>query len=164
PDDVRIGGALSNLSQLYDTLGDKSRAVEYCDKALAALKGSNEPMGRSYYFNTSTDCAHTYRNAGDKVRFDQLRNDALEAIKAGLASCNAEALEQARAWSRTLSTLGEYDASKALLQDAIARSKSCRRGEIMPQTTGRIWLTAGEAPTRTAPERGSRDWRDRWQE
>lgn len=163
-DDVRIGGALSNLSQLYDTLGDKSRAVEHCDKALAALKGSKEPMGRSFYFNTSVDCAMTYYKAADKVRFDQLRIDAVAAIKDGLSSCNPEVLEQARAWSRTLSALGEYEASKSLLQNAIARSKLCRRGEIAPETTARIWLTAGDAPNQTPPERGSRDWRDRMQE
>jgi tetratricopeptide (TPR) repeat protein len=125
--DFRLGGAMSNLSQVYRRLGDMPKALENCSQALAILNTAEAPMGRTFYHNTARDCAITYQEAKETKRFEELREAAISALLRDASACMSDALEQARAWRGILSDAGDYKAASAIIQDTLNQRRSCRK-------------------------------------
>jgi CHAT domain-containing protein/tetratricopeptide (TPR) repeat protein len=179
----RVGGAHSNISQVYHRLDDLTRATDHCTKALAILRGSQDPNGRSFFYKTSADCFSTFWAAGDHERSNRVAAEAVAALRSGLAKCEGDALQEARTWVEILSKQGSYKGAQELLQDVMSRSRACRselgpdlpndpgatmhavyRGAALErsrddrQTVGSVWLAAG--PKSNAPlARGTSEWR-----
>lgn len=126
PTDVKLGGAHSNISQLYDDLGQLDKATEHCDAALRILTPARDKVGRLYFHRTARDCGKTFTKARDDARYVRVRRDALEAIDVDLRKCDQEAFTQGRGWVENLRERAQYDAAKDLLAKIAGASKGCR--------------------------------------
>ncbi|PPD30133.1 MAG: hypothetical protein CTY20_04325 [Hyphomicrobium sp.] len=126
PMDVKLGGAHSNISQLYDDLGQLDKATEHCDAALRILTPARDKVGRLYFHRTARDCGKTFTKSRDDARYARVQRDALEAIDVDLRKCDQEAFTQGRGWVENLRGRAQYDAAKDLLAKIASASKGCR--------------------------------------
>jgi tetratricopeptide (TPR) repeat protein len=158
----RLGWVANYLSEYFRTIGDQTRAIEFCERALAA----GDDMGdRTLQAEARLRLGQAYHARGDYARGAELLRDNTAALDEPVSDGNDRSFlgaltgQRARAGlltvlSRTwlvwcLAELGEFSEGIAHAEEAVRLAEDASgedpfRAMLAHLALGRVWLRKGE--------------------